>query len=113
MREHVLLFISALVPDKIERGHAVVIAGDSFTVDDARARAQACQRLDDQRKAASEVITRTAIESHLRAVLAGNDAEAVMLDLMQPLAAGRQLVGSGWKARRDEPCRQGTLQHVN
>jgi hypothetical protein len=29
----------------------------------------------------------TAIEPHPRAVLAGNDAEAVVLDLLQPLAA--------------------------
>ena len=43
--------VSALVTDEIERGNAVVIAGDSFAVDDARARAQACQRLDDQREA--------------------------------------------------------------
>ena len=31
--------VSALVPDEIERGNAVVIAGDNFTVDDAGARA--------------------------------------------------------------------------
>jgi hypothetical protein len=31
---------------------------------------------------------------------------------VQPLAAGRQLVGFGRKARRDEPGREGTLQHV-
>jgi hypothetical protein len=43
---------------------------------------------------------------------AGNDAEAVMLDLMQPLAAGWQLIGFGWEARRDEPGREGTLQHA-
>jgi len=49
----------------------------------------------------------------LRAVLAGNDAEAIVLDLVQPLAAGRQLIDFGWKARRDEPGRQGTLQHVD
>jgi len=29
------------------------------------------------------------------------------------LAAGRQLIGFGWEARRDEPGRQGTLQHVD
>ena len=44
---------------------------------------------------------------------AGDDAEAVVLDLVQPLAAGRQLIGFGWEARRDEPGRQGTLQHVD
>jgi hypothetical protein len=34
-----------------------------------------------------EVIARAAVEPHLRAFLAGNDAEAVMLDLVQSLAA--------------------------
>ena len=43
--------VSALVPDEIERGDAVVIAGDSFAVDNAGARAQAGQCLDDQREA--------------------------------------------------------------
>jgi hypothetical protein len=42
---------------------------------------------------------------HSLAVVAGNDAEAVMLDLMQPLATGRQLSGFGREARRDEPGR--------
>src|SRR5262249_9740789 len=41
-------FVSALVPDEIERGNAVVIAGNSFAIDDAGARAQACQRLNNQ-----------------------------------------------------------------
>jgi hypothetical protein len=34
-----------------------------------------------------------------------------VLDFMQPLAAGGQLIGFGWEARRDEPGREGTLQH--
>jgi hypothetical protein len=58
-----------------------------------------------------KVIARTAVKPHLRASLAGNDAEAVMLDLVQPLAAGRQLIGFGWKARRNKPGRESTLQH--
>jgi hypothetical protein len=62
-------------------------------------------------KAAGEVVARTAVEPHLRAGLAGNDAEAVVLDFVQPLAAGRQLIGFGWETWRDEPGRQGTLQH--
>jgi hypothetical protein len=92
-----------LVTDEIERGNAIVIASDSFAIDDARARAQACQGLDDQREAVGEVVARTAVEPHLRASLAGNEAEAVMLDLVQPLAAGRQLISFGWETRRDEP----------
>ena len=103
----------ASVANEIERGNAVVIAGDSLTIDDAGARAQACQRLSDQREAMGEVVARAAIEPHLRASLAGNDAEAIVLDLVQPLAAGRQFCGLGWEARRDEPRWEGTLQHVD
>src|SRR5262249_41362732 len=69
--------VSAVVTDEIERGNTVVIAGDSFAVDDAGARAQAGQCLDDQREAAGEVLAGTAVEPHLRASLAGDDAEAV------------------------------------
>ena len=79
--------VSALVPDEIERGDAVVIASDSFTVDDAGARAQACQRLDNRREAVGEVVAGTAIEPHLRALLAGDNPKAVVFDLVQPLAA--------------------------
>jgi hypothetical protein len=59
--------VMASVADAVERGNAVVVAGDDFPVDDAGARAQACQRLDDQREATGEVIARTAIEPHTRA----------------------------------------------
>jgi hypothetical protein len=31
--------VSAVVTNEIERGNAVIIAGDSFAIDDARARA--------------------------------------------------------------------------
>ena len=48
----------------------------------------------------------------VRAGLAGNDAEAVMLDFVQPLAAGGQLIDFCWKARRDEPGRETTRQHA-
>jgi hypothetical protein len=91
----------AAVANEVERGNAVVIASDRFAVDNAGARAQARQRLDDQREAMGEVVARTTKEPHSLAVLPGNDAEAVMLDFVQPLAAGRQLIGFGWKARRD------------
>src|SRR5215831_11649602 len=64
--------IMAAVANEIERGNAVVIAGDSLAVDNARARSQARQRLNNQREAAGEIVARTAIEPHLRAVLAGD-----------------------------------------
>ena len=93
-------------------GNAVVIAGDSFAIDDAGAGAQASQHLDYQWEATGEVIAWTAVEPHPRAVLACNDAEAVVLDFVQPSVAGRQLISFGRQARRDEPSREGTLQHA-
>ena len=99
------------VANAIERSDAVVIAANRLPVDDAGARAQSGQRLDDQREAIGEIIAGTALEPHLRAALSGDDPKAIMLDLMQPLVAGAQFVGFAWEARRDEPGRQGTLQH--
>src|SRR5438445_10022453 len=92
--------VSAVVTDEVERGNAVVIASDRFAIDDAGARAQAGQRLDDQRKATGEIIARTAVEPHSVAVLAGYNPKTIVLDLVQPLAARGQLIGFGWKARR-------------
>ena len=74
--------VSAVVTDEIERGNAVVIASDSFAIDDAGARAQPRERINDQREAVGEVIAGTAVEPHTLTILAGNDAEAVVLDLM-------------------------------
>jgi hypothetical protein len=96
--------IMAAVANEIERGHAVLIASDSLAIDDAGARAQACQRLDYQRETAGKVIARTTVESHSHAVLPGDDSKAVVLDLVQPLAAGRQFIGFGREARRDKPA---------
>jgi len=59
-----------------------------------------------------EVVARTAVEPHLRASLAGDNPKAVVLNLMQPLAARGQYCGLGRKARRDEPGREGAhTQH--
>jgi hypothetical protein len=61
-------------------------------------RVRARQRLNDQREAVSEVIARSA-------VLARNDTEAVMLDLVQPLATRGHFCR---KARRENPARWST-----
>src|SRR5262249_58868883 len=66
VEEYVL--VGALMTDQIEQGNAVVIAGDSFSVD-AGARAQAGERINDQREATGEVVAGAAVEPHLRASL--------------------------------------------
>jgi hypothetical protein len=97
------------VANAIERSDAVVITGNRLPIDDAGARAQAGQCFDGKRKTIREIIARAAVELHLCAHLAGDDPKPVVLDLVQPCAARRQFIGFGWEARRDEPCRKGTL----
>jgi hypothetical protein len=70
-------------------------------------RAQAGERLHDQRETVGQVVAGAAVEPHSLAVLAGDDAEAVVLDLVQPRVAGRRLLRRGGQARRDEAGREG------
>jgi hypothetical protein len=53
--------VMAVVANEIERRHAVVVASDRLPIDDAGARAQAGQCLDDQREAACEVVAGSAV----------------------------------------------------
>jgi hypothetical protein len=53
-------FVMAAVADAIERSDAVVITGNRLPIDDAGARAQASQRLDDQREPTGEIVARIA-----------------------------------------------------
>jgi hypothetical protein len=65
------------------------------------ARAQPRHRLDDQRGGIGQ-----AVGPHPLAVLARDDAETVVLDLVQPRVAGRRLRGL-WRAGRANPGRKG------
>ena len=64
------------------------VAGDRLSIDDARPDAQPRQSLNDQGEAVHQVIAGTAVEPHPLALLAGDDPEAVALDLVQPKRAG-------------------------
>jgi hypothetical protein len=90
------------VADAVEACHAVIVAAHRLAVDDAGARAQAGEGLDNQREAVGQVISRAAIEPHPRAVLAGHDAEAVMLDFVNPQRTRRQRIGLGGEAGLDK-----------
>jgi hypothetical protein len=95
----------APISNVIETGYAALVAGDGLPIDDAGARAQPSQGLHDQLKTICQVMAGPAVELHLGAVLPGDHPKSVMLDFVQPLAAGRQFIGFGWEARRDEPGR--------
>ena len=96
------------IADAVEARDPVLPARDRLAVDDAGPQTQLSQSLDNQRKALGQVVAGPAIEPHARAVLARDHPEAVVLDLVQPLLAGRRLQGGAGKARRDEARRQGT-----
>jgi hypothetical protein len=83
----------AAVSNAFEQCKAVLIAGDRLPVDDAGARAKASECLDDEREAVSQVVARPALQPDSLAVLAGNHAKAVVLDLVQPDGARRRLRG--------------------
>jgi hypothetical protein len=99
--------VIAPVTDAVEGCHAVVIAGDRFAVDDAGPRAQPRQGLDNERETVGQIIAGAAVEPHAVAILARNDAEAVVLDLVHPGIAARRLRRFGGQAGRDEAARQG------
>jgi hypothetical protein len=51
-------------------------------------------------------------QPHAAVVAAGHHPIPVVLDFVNPLRAGWRSLGGGWKARRNEPCRKGALQHA-
>jgi hypothetical protein len=96
------------VANALKQCDAVLPARDRLPVDDAGARAQPSEALNDEREAVGQVVARPAVELHPIAVLARDDPEAVMLDFVQPRLAGRWVRGGCGEARRDEARRQGT-----
>jgi hypothetical protein len=98
----------APVTDAVERRYPILAARDRLSVDDAGPGAQLGDRLDDKRESVGQVIAWPTIELHPFAVLARDDAEAVMLDFVRPLLARRRLRSINGEARRNEPSRQGT-----
>jgi len=81
------------------------MAGECFTIEDNRVRAQPAQRFNDQRKAIGQVISGAAIEPHMSAALAGDDPEAIVLYFMDPELARRRSRRFGRQAWRDEARR--------
>jgi hypothetical protein len=96
------------VSDAIEGGDSIGTARYGFAIENAGARAQTGQRLDNERKVPSQVIPWPAVEPHPCAFLAGDDPEAVVLDFMQPIRAGWRTRGACGEARCNEAGWQGT-----
>jgi hypothetical protein len=90
-QEHVV--IVAPVAQPLEHRDPVLIADDGLAVDQAGPRRQRARRRDDLRKAVREVIAFPREQSHTAFDPAGHDAEAVVLDFVNPAWACRRLLG--------------------
>jgi hypothetical protein len=81
------------IADAVEARDAIVASCHRLAVDDAGARTQPGEALDDEREALGEVVARPTVEPHAVAVLAGDHAQNVVLDFVQ--ATGRRKAGAG------------------
>src|SRR5262249_12610460 len=88
------------IPDAVEARHAVLVAAHGLAVDDAGARVQAGERLDDQREAVGEIIAGAAVEPHLYARLAGDNLNVT--EGGQAVVAGDKVTGRTRGRRRDD-----------
>ena len=95
----------------IEARHAVVAAGDRLTIDDAGARWQHCHGLAYEGEAGGPVVPVPGEQADTRGVPPGEEAVAIVLDLVQPARPARGLLGAGWEAGFDEEA--GTEKHAS
>ena len=88
-------------PGTSERQPALVAAPD-LAVDQAGAHLEVVHGLGHQRIALRPVIAALGDEPDAHGIAAGHETVAVVLDLVNPVGAGRRLVGGGWQAWLDE-----------
>ena len=74
-------------------GDPVIAARNRLAVNDAGVGAKSSEGLNNERETLGKVVAWTAVKLHPFAVLAGDYAEAVVLDLVQPVIAARRLWG--------------------
>ena len=86
----------------IEVRDAVGAADDALAVERHRLDVERRQRLGDRRHAVGVVVAAPGEHAHPVAVAPADEAEAVVLDLVDPLRAGRDRAAERWQARLDE-----------
>jgi hypothetical protein len=89
----------------LEIGDAILAAPDGFAVHRRRRDLQRGHRLDDAGIAIAPIKASAGEEPHPIAVAAGDQAIAIVLDLVQPLWTGGRLSGDAGEAWLDEAAR--------
>jgi hypothetical protein len=77
----------------MEGSHATLVAAYDFPVDQAGPHLEVVHGLNDQREARRPVMTAPGDQPDAHGVPAGHEPEAVVLDLVNLVGAGRGLVG--------------------
>ena len=84
------------IMESVEYREAAFVDDDGLAVDDARSHRQARDRVGDLREARREIVTIAGEQPHAFGVPPRNDAEAVVLDLVNPARpAGGSFAGRG------------------
>jgi hypothetical protein len=93
---------TACTAQPFEHRESVLIAGDRLAIDQAGTHPEPVNGLDDERIARSPVVPIAGQQADAGWVSARHQAIAVMLDLVNPVRAGRSAVGWGWEAGFDK-----------
>jgi hypothetical protein len=88
--------VSAVVTDEIERGNAVLIASNRLAIDDAGAGAQTGERLDDQRKAAGQVVARPLLPLADRVIIVLRRVKGTSAALCRYVSDRADIQGKRW-----------------
>ena len=92
----------------VEGGQPLLVATHHLAVDQAGPHLEMVHGLDHQRKAVGPVIAPPGDQPDANGIATRHEPVAVVLDLVNPVGAGRGLVGGGWQARLYEG---GSTQH--
>jgi hypothetical protein len=90
------------VAEQLEGGHAVLIAAHHLAIDQARTHLEMVHGLHHERVADCPVVTPAGDQSDAHGIATGHKPETIVLDLVNPVGAGRGLVGGGREAGFDE-----------
>jgi len=94
------------VAKELEGSHALVVAAHNLAVDQAGAHLEVVHGLDHEREAVRPVIAALSYQPDADGISTRHKAVAVVLNLMNPVGAGRRAVGRGRQARLDENAEQ-------
>ena len=90
------------VAEQLEGGQPPLVAAHHLAVDQAGPHLEVVHGLDHQRVALRPVVAPAGDQPDAHGVAPGHQPEAVVLDLVNPVGAGRGLVGGGREAGLDE-----------